>query len=133
MIAPWTGTRAFLPGQSAEFQPVPQAPQLLMSTQAPPVEEPMSDDLDIPAPIGKNQPSWDPYNATPIIEEEGFHDEGRPRRQSHPMNPGASPPALAVPDETVSENEPSHSEGGLLAMSCNNYIRRGSILTRIRG
>jgi hypothetical protein len=29
-------------------------------------------DLDIPIPITKNQPSWDPYNATPISEEDAF-------------------------------------------------------------
>jgi hypothetical protein len=29
-------------------------------------------DKYVPAPIGKYQPSWDPYNATPIAEEEGF-------------------------------------------------------------
>ena len=33
------------------------------------------DGLNVPAPIGKHQPSWDSFNATPIIEEEGFHFE----------------------------------------------------------
>lgn len=40
----------------------------------------------VPAPIGKNQPSWDPLNATPIEEEEGFQFDGHPRHHSRPMH-----------------------------------------------
>ncbi|KAF4828271.1 hypothetical protein CGCSCA4_v014844 [Colletotrichum siamense] len=29
-------------------------------------------DLQVPRPIGKTQPSWDPFTGTPLVEEEGF-------------------------------------------------------------
>lgn len=37
------------------------------------------DGLAPPAPIGKYQPSWDPFNATPIAEEEGFGWDSPPK------------------------------------------------------
>jgi hypothetical protein len=45
------------------------------------------DVLGVPAPIGKYQPSWDPYNATPIVEEEGFQYEERSSNQPPPIPP----------------------------------------------
>lgn len=38
--------------------------------------------LGKPAPIGKHQPSWDPFNATPIDEEEDFYDDWPTRKKS---------------------------------------------------
>ena len=52
-------------------------------------EEEEQDMLGVPAPIGKHQPSWDPYNATPIVEEDGFQYEERSSKQ-----PSAIPPAV---------------------------------------
>jgi len=40
--------------------------------------------LNVPAPIGKHQPSWDSFNATPIMEEEGFHFEDHPQAAKIP-------------------------------------------------
>lgn len=78
-------------------------------------EHPQSDEpeeqdhLGIPAPITKNQPSWDPFNATPIAEEEGFHYEDRPKQQPQTMHSAAPQKALAIPDETGSKSERSNS------------------------
>lgn len=44
-------------------------------------EQAEKDTLGVPAPIGKHQPSWDPYNATPIVEEEGFQYEAESSKQ----------------------------------------------------
>ena len=52
-------------------------------------EEEEQDTIGVPAPIGKHQPSWDPYNATPIVEEEGFQYEERSSKQL-----SATPPAV---------------------------------------
>lgn len=35
-----------------------------------------------PAPISKHQPTWDPYTATPLVEEQGF--ELNTARKAHP-------------------------------------------------
>lgn len=67
------------------------------------------DRLGIPAPIAKNQPSWDPFNATPIAEEEGFQYEDRPKQQPQAMHSTAQPKALAIPDETGVKGERSNS------------------------
>ena len=66
------------------------------------------DHLGVPAPITKNQPSWDPFNATPIAEEEGFQYEDGPKQQ--PQSTHSAPrQVLAVPDDTTSKSERSNS------------------------
>lgn len=67
------------------------------------------DRLGIPAPITKNQPSWDPFNATPIAEEEGFQYDDHPKQQPQVMHSAAQPKALAVPDDVGSKSERSNS------------------------
>ncbi|KAG9247163.1 hypothetical protein BJ878DRAFT_493844 [Calycina marina] len=44
--------------------------------------------LNTPAPIGKQQPSWDAGNTTPIMEEEAFHSDSDPvtRQMDHLEN-----------------------------------------------
>ncbi|KFY14314.1 hypothetical protein V492_02695, partial [Pseudogymnoascus sp. VKM F-4246] len=44
-----------------------------------------AEDIAPPMPIGKYQPSWDPYNATPIVEEEGFGWESPPKGSAVPV------------------------------------------------
>ena len=50
------------------------------------------DNLGVPAPIGKYQPSWDPFNATPIAEEEGFQYDEKPRPSKPPPDATKSVP-----------------------------------------
>ncbi|CZR65667.1 uncharacterized protein PAC_15567 [Phialocephala subalpina] len=71
------------------------------------------DSLGPPAPIGKYQPSWDPYNATPIAEEEVFQYEDRPtERQERQLSSAVANPhgSLAVPPGKVSGNERSNND-----------------------
>ena len=75
-------------------------------------ENPESDERDqlgIPAPITKNQPSWDPFNATPIAEEEGFQYDEHPKQQAQAMHSAAPPKALAIPEDAGSKSERSNS------------------------
>jgi hypothetical protein len=71
-------------------------------------KEEEQDKLGVPAPIGKYQPSWDPYNATPIVEEEGFQYDERSSRQ-----PSAIPPttnrlgAPQAPNDSKSDRSTS--------------------------
>ncbi|TDZ38371.1 hypothetical protein C8035_v007254 [Colletotrichum spinosum] len=51
-------------------------------------------DLQVPKPISKIQPSWDPFTGTPLVEEEGF-EMGRSRDPS-PQKPGAAAGAAAA-------------------------------------
>lgn len=45
----------------------------------------LDDDLAPPRPIGKHQPSWDPFNATPIAEEQLSSYDARPDQKSYPF------------------------------------------------
>ncbi|TKW56643.1 hypothetical protein CTA1_3267 [Colletotrichum tanaceti] len=45
-------------------------------------------DLQIPRPIGKTQPSWDPFTGTPLVEEDGF-EMGLSRDPSPHASPNA--------------------------------------------
>ncbi|CZT11042.1 uncharacterized protein RCO7_10179 [Rhynchosporium graminicola] len=70
------------------------------------------DDLAIPAPISKSAPSWDPYDATPIAEEDDFQYDsagagrGRPKARQSLSNPSA----LSVPvDENGTKSDRSNS------------------------
>ncbi|KAG0650242.1 hypothetical protein D0Z07_3126 [Hyphodiscus hymeniophilus] len=67
------------------------------------------DDLGVPAPITKNQPSWDPFNATPITEEEGSQSDDRPKQQPQVMHSAVTQKSLAIPDDTDSKSERSNS------------------------
>jgi hypothetical protein len=73
-------------------------------------ENESQDQLGVPAPIGKNQPSWDPFNSTPIVEEEAYQFE---EHQFHPAHPTAPPTTLLVPTETASNSERSNSGNAL--------------------
>lgn len=66
------------------------------------------DTLGVPAPIGKTQPSWDPFNATPIAEEEAFQYEDR--NQQKQVVPGARHASLSVPVVAKTTSERSNSE-----------------------
>ncbi|PVH78521.1 hypothetical protein DL98DRAFT_590265 [Cadophora sp. DSE1049] len=66
------------------------------------------DALRVPAPIGKHQPSWDPFNATPIAEEDGFQYEERPRPQLS-SDPNSNPDALSVPADNLAKSDRSNS------------------------
>ena len=73
-------------------------------------EEESRDTLGVPAPIGKYQPSWDPFNATPIAEEEGFQYEERPkppRQLSSESTPRQA--SLNVPRDSISKSDRSNS------------------------
>jgi hypothetical protein len=73
-------------------------------------ENESQDQLGVPAPIGKNQPSWDPFNSTPIVEEEAYQFE---EHQFHPAHPTAPLTTLLVPTETASNSERSNSGNAL--------------------
>ena len=64
--------------------------------------------LGVPAPITKNQPSWDPLNATPIAEE-GFPYENRPKQPPQTMHSAGPPKLFATPDDAGSRSERSNS------------------------
>lgn len=68
------------------------------------------DTLGVPAPIGKHQPSWDPYNATPIVEEEVFQYEERPKQRQLSSDVGNRHGSLAVPPGAKSSSERSNSD-----------------------
>ena len=72
-------------------------------------EDESRDTLGRPAPISKEQPSWDPFNATPIVEEEGFQYEDRPKHPLHSdrVNQLGS---LSVPADAASRSERTNSE-----------------------
>ncbi|KFY19062.1 hypothetical protein V493_08165, partial [Pseudogymnoascus sp. VKM F-4281 (FW-2241)] len=55
------------------------------------------DDIAPPVPIGKYQPSWDPYNATPIVEEEGFGWESPVKGGTATASASASAASATVP------------------------------------
>lgn len=61
------------------------------------------DGLGVPAPIGKNQPSWDPSNASPIDEEEGFVLEGQ-NQETAPKPVADTEPAAALPVASTSSD-----------------------------
>ncbi|KAH8588597.1 hypothetical protein B0O99DRAFT_356161 [Bisporella sp. PMI_857] len=67
--------------------------------------------LGVPAPIGKSLPSWDPINATPIAEEEGFHFEQRTHDSELPHGPQQitqpHSKALHLPKETFLSKAPN--------------------------
>ncbi|KAK0111825.1 hypothetical protein ONS96_001093 [Cadophora gregata f. sp. sojae] len=66
------------------------------------------DTLGVPAPIGKNQPSWDPFNATPIAEEDGFHYEERPKPRLS-SDPDGNADGLSVPADNLAKSDRSNS------------------------
>jgi hypothetical protein len=88
------------PDESASSQPVPEGG----------VADESRDKLSVPAPIGKYQPSWDPFNATPIAEEEGFQYDERPkppRQMSSESTPRQA--SLNVPRDSISKSDRSNS------------------------
>lgn len=86
-------------------------PPRVSSAQSPVAAEEESEALDSlgpPAPIGKHQPSWDPFNATPIAEEDGFQFEDRPKprdleSEQIPTN------SLSVPADVAAKSDRSNS------------------------
>lgn len=65
--------------------------------------------LTIPAPISKNQPSWDPFNAAPIAEEGTQVEE--PTRERQFSSESAGPrPSLSVVNNAVPASERSTSD-----------------------
>ena len=67
------------------------------------------DRLGIPAPITKSQPSWDPFNATPIAEEDGFQFDERAKQHLQAMPSAPKPTTLAALDEAGSKSTLSNS------------------------
>lgn len=66
-------------------------------------------DLSIPAPISKNQPTWDPFNAAPIDEERAVHPTTRPPLSTIPAeNPKGD--RLNVVDTTHSSSRSDSDE-----------------------
>ncbi|RDL31501.1 uncharacterized protein BP5553_09710 [Venustampulla echinocandica] len=77
------------------------------------VEVDSGDKLGVPAPISKYQPSWDPFNATPIAEEEGFRYDVDANH--HPSASEAENKLANLEDAPVSE--PSNNDGTRLYSS----------------
>ncbi|KAG4443857.1 hypothetical protein IFR05_000623 [Cadophora sp. M221] len=88
-------------------QPIPSPPPSNQIAPAVPVSE-TRDTLGVPAPIGKHQPSWDPFNATPIAEEDGFQYEERPKPRLS-SDPSSNPDGLAVPADNLAKSDRSNS------------------------
>jgi hypothetical protein len=109
------------------------------------------DDIAPPVPIGKYQPSWDPYNATPIVEEEGFGWESPPKGSAVPVPAsgwtGVDETVVETPEtevergveETEVEREvpgegevPGETEGGGWVMVAEESVRRimGAVAVR---
>lgn len=65
--------------------------------------------LAVPAPISKNQPSWDPFNAAPIAEEADQVEE-LVREHQFSSEPARPRPSLSVVNDTVSKSERSTSD-----------------------
>ncbi|KAK1730183.1 uncharacterized protein BDZ83DRAFT_567230 [Colletotrichum acutatum] len=53
-------------------------------------------DLQVPRPISKTQPSWDPFTGTPLVEEEGF-EMGQSTDPSPPASHAGQGQAAALP------------------------------------
>ncbi|RFU35294.1 hypothetical protein B7463_g1047, partial [Scytalidium lignicola] len=96
---------------------------LVVETQAKkePVEH--QDDLGIPAPIGKDQPSFDPYNTTPITEEDIFshsrpisHFPEDPEKGQIPRSEEEAAPKKeelsepVSPNTSISRDEPTNDD-----------------------
>jgi hypothetical protein len=67
--------------------------------------------LGIPAPISKTQPSWDPFNATPIAEE-GLNNLTHQVGEIKQLSPESDSPSrlsLSVPTDTLSKIEHSYN------------------------
>ncbi|KAK1720639.1 hypothetical protein BDP67DRAFT_390844 [Colletotrichum lupini] len=65
-------------------------------------------DLQVPRPISKTQPSWDPFTGTPLVEEEGF-EMGQSTDPSPPAShagQGQAPPPSSQATQTVAAVRP---------------------------
>lgn len=62
------------------------------------------DSLSPPRPIGKHQPSWDPFNSTPIAEEQGSAYDTRPNQQSYPFPAAPSLQQQQEEEKTLDPN-----------------------------
>ncbi|KXH44551.1 hypothetical protein CNYM01_07059 [Colletotrichum nymphaeae SA-01] len=65
-------------------------------------------DLQVPRPISKTQPSWDPFTGTPLVEEEGF-EMGQSTDPSPPAShagQGPAPPPSSQAIQTVAAVRP---------------------------
>lgn len=78
------------------------------------------DKLGPPAPIEKYQPSWDPFNATPIAEEEGFGWDSTPRGLRH------NGPTLQVHSAVVEPSKNEQPRAGILDNDKGPEERRAS-------
>ncbi|PMD46847.1 hypothetical protein L207DRAFT_562081 [Hyaloscypha variabilis F] len=99
-----------LPAVDSPLRGEPSLSQEVLGVDDAAVEEESRDTLNVPAPIGKYQPSWDPFNATPIAEEEGFQYEERPnppRQLSSESAPRQT--SLTVPRDSISKSDRSNS------------------------
>ncbi|EQB52703.1 hypothetical protein CGLO_07650 [Colletotrichum gloeosporioides Cg-14] len=67
-------------------------------------------DLQVPRPIGKTQPSWDPFTGTPLVEEEGF-EMGQSRDPSpHIQHAPHAAPAAQFPNASTTKNTRSEDD-----------------------
>ncbi|KAJ0309316.1 hypothetical protein Brms1b_009226 [Colletotrichum noveboracense] len=67
-------------------------------------------DLQVPRPIGKTQPSWDPFTGTPLVEEEGF-DMGQSRDPSpHIQHAPHAAPAAQFHNASTTKNARSDDD-----------------------
>ncbi|KAF4421162.1 hypothetical protein CFRS1_v015199 [Colletotrichum fructicola] len=67
-------------------------------------------DLQVPRPIGKTQPSWDPYTGTPLVEEEGF-EMGQSRDPSpHIQHAPHAAPAAQFHNASTTKNARSDDD-----------------------
>ncbi|KAH7386521.1 hypothetical protein BKA64DRAFT_145258 [Cadophora sp. MPI-SDFR-AT-0126] len=94
------------PRETLSTQPIASPPTSNQIEDVP--ESETRDTLGVPAPIGKHQPSWDPFNATPIAEEDGFQYEERPRPRISP-DPNSNPDGLSVPVDNLARSDRSNS------------------------
>ncbi|KAM3089547.1 hypothetical protein ACMFMG_001133 [Clarireedia jacksonii] len=66
--------------------------------------------VNVPAPISKSQPTWDPYNATPISEEVGYVSEDQPEQHLTAAQPTSQ--ALGAPvGQSTSTRSNSYDAG----------------------
>lgn len=78
----------------------------------------VDDSLAPPRPIGKHQPSWDPFNATPIAEEQGSAYDTRPNQQSYPFP--------AAPVSQQQQQQPTTLDPHITSLQ-NDHVKNGGM------
>ncbi|KAH7317898.1 hypothetical protein BKA65DRAFT_109754 [Rhexocercosporidium sp. MPI-PUGE-AT-0058] len=95
------------PTETLTIQPIPSTSTSNHTATVEP-DSKTGDTLGVPAPIGKHQPTWDPFNATPIAEEDGFQYEERPKPRLS-SDPNSIPDGLSGPADNLAKSDRSNS------------------------